>query len=233
MKALDKKERQDIFKLFLENSKLRFNEIEKSLDLRSNMVSYHLEQMQKLGLITKKRDFYHLTKDAEKFLPLIPNLTGESLSPLPVILVAVMNKDKILLLKRKRRPYKDYWGLIGGKMLHNESFSDASIRQAKEKANITCRFISINSVLHERVQGEQIIKHSFILFFAKTEADSIPFKHVERGELRWFSLDEIANHNIIPSDMWLIQNKLDSKISVNSAMMDEHDGTLSSFRILE
>ena len=38
---------------------------------------------------------------------------------------------------------------------------------------------------------------------------------------------------IIPSDFWLIKNKLDSKVEVRSAQMSEKDGDLSSFQIME
>ena len=51
--GLAKKEREEIFKLFTENRRLKFSEIEKNIKIRSNMVSYHLEQMQKEGLLQR------------------------------------------------------------------------------------------------------------------------------------------------------------------------------------
>ena len=57
--SLVKKEREEIFRLFLERTKLKFSEIERLTGIRSNMVSYHIEKMQKedkklLGELLKK-----------------------------------------------------------------------------------------------------------------------------------------------------------------------------------
>lgn len=227
--SLVKKEREQIFKLFLEKSKLKFNEIEKVLKIRSNMVSYHLTRMQKEGLLLKKGDFYSLTAAGEKYLPLFSHVIGEEMGPLPVVLIAVMKKDKLLLIQRNRRPYQNYWCMLGGKMLLEESFEEAALRLVKEKSGLSGKFVSINSILHERVEGEGIIKHSFILFFVKVEVKSEEVKESEHGKLTWFNLKNVAKEKVIPSDFWLIQNKLNAKIEVNSARMQEQEGELKDF----
>ncbi|MFH0701437.1 MAG: NUDIX domain-containing protein [Candidatus Woesearchaeota archaeon] len=231
--SLVKKEREQIFKQFLDQTKLKFNEIEKELKIRSNMVSYHLTQMQKEGLLQKKGDFYSLTAAGEKYLPIFSHVIGAELGPLPVVLVAVMNKDKILLIQRNKRPYKNYWSMIGGKMKLEESFVDTALRLVKEKSGLDGKFVSINSVLHERVEGEGMIKHSFILFFVKVEVQGTIVKESEHGKLKWFKLKELEGEKIIPSDLWLIQNKLNSKLEINSARMEEKEGELKSFRLEE
>jgi len=230
--SLVKKEREKIFRLFLENLKLKFNEIEKETGIRSNMVSYHLERMQEEGLLEKRGEYYLVTKNAEKYIPIFSNLIGKELSTLPVILVALINKNQILLMKRNRRPYKDYWSLIGGKMLLEEDFETASLRQVKEKTNLDCKYVGLSSVLHERVKGDRIIKHSFILFFAKTITKNKNFIESPHGKLKWFNLKDIGKkEKIIPSDLWLIKNKLNSKIDVKEATMLEKGGKLSRFKI--
>ena len=176
-KVLNKKEREAIFKLFLNKNKIKFTEIERSLNIKSNKLAYHLNKLQKEGLLEKKRDYYNLTKNAEKYIPIFSNITGENLSPLAVILVAVVNKDKILLIKRNNRPYKNHWCLIGGKMQFGESFKQSSLRLVNEKSGIDSKFISINSVLHETVKSEDKVKHDFILFFTKVYSDY--FKYTE------------------------------------------------------
>jgi len=228
--SLVKKEREEIFKLFLEQDKLKFSEIEKSLKIRSNMVSYHIEKMQEEGLLEKKGMYYHLTKEAEKFLPIIPHIIGQEMSPLPVILVAIVKDNDILLIKRKRRPYKNYWSMIGGKMLMEESYEEASKRLVKEKTGLKCKFISTNAILHEKVIGEDIIKHSFILFFTKVETIGSELKESEYGELKWFPLDKLKN--VIHSDLWLIENKLNSNIEINEAIMQEDNGKLINFELI-
>lgn len=231
--VLVKKEREEIFALFLNNTKLKFNEIEKQIKIRSNMVSYHLEKMQKEGILEKKEEYYYLTKKSERYIPIFSNIIGQEMSPLPVVLVAIVNKGKILMIKRSRRPYKDYWSLIGGKMTLEENFEQASLRQVKQKTKLEGKYVSINSVMHERVEGDDMIKHSFILFFTKVSTTQTELKKSEFGELKWVNISKVDKENIIPSDLWLIKNKLNSKISVKDAYMHEKDGELTSFKVLK
>ena len=217
MARIIEKERREIFKLFLKHDKLKFNEIEGLLKIRSNFLAYYLKEMQKEKLIDKKKGYYCLNKNAEKYLPVLSQIN--EVGPLPVVLAALINKDRILLMKRKIRPYKDYYGLIGGKIKMEEDFKEASLRIIKEKTSLNSEFISLNSVFYERV-FEKIIKHSFILFFAKLKTAETEFKESSYGSLKWFNLNKL-NRKIIPSDLWLIKNKLNSKLDLNSAFLTE------------
>jgi len=194
--GLVKKERAQIFKLFLNANKLKFNEIEKGIQVRSNMVSYHIDCMQKEDLLEKRGQYYVLTKTAERYLPLFTHVMSGELSPLPTVLVAVTNKDKLLLIKRTRRPYKNYWSLIGGKMRLEERFEDASLRQVRSKAALEGKYTSMNAVLHEQVEGEGLIKHSFILFFTKVITNETAVKSTDYGELKWFNTKDIEKEKI-------------------------------------
>ena len=201
MKGLVKKEREQIFRLFTEHAKLKFNEIEKALKIRSNMVSYHLEKMQQEDLLRKEGDYYSLTKKAERYLPILPHIIGQELSPLPIVLAAVTNDDRILLMKRNNRPYQNYWSLVGGKMKLEEDFKEASKRLVKEKTNLDADYKGIAGILHERVEGEKIIKYSFILFFVKMETNDLNFEESSYGKLKWFKISELEKEKVIPSDL--------------------------------
>jgi len=227
--SLAKEEREKIFGLFLESPKMRFNQIEKALKIRSNKLAYHLEMMQKEGLIQKKGFDYNLSEKGEKYIPIFSHITGTELSPLPVILVAIVNKNKILMIKRNKRPYKNYWSLIGGKMLLGEDFKEASLRLVKEKTNLNGSFASYNAVLHERVSGYKGVKYAFILFFTKVITKDIKFRESNHGNLRW--IGSLKKEKIIPSDRWLIINKLNSRIRITNALMRDREGELSEFRI--
>ncbi|MBR9676565.1 NUDIX domain-containing protein [Candidatus Woesearchaeota archaeon] len=232
-KTLVKKEREAIFELFLDKTKLKFSDIEKALSIRSNMVAYHLEQMIKQGLLEKKDDNYKLTSNAEKYIPVFEHVTGQEQSPLPIILVAVVHNGEVLLIQRNKRPYKDYWSLIGGKMLLEENFEQASLRLAKEKTGLEVEYDNVNAVLQEHVRGDDILKHSFILFLTTVKATTTQPKATNHGRLQWFALDELNKKEIIPSDYWLITNKLYHKADVTNAFMTEQNGELTSFKIIK
>lgn len=220
-KALNKEERMRIFELFLDKYTLKFSDIEKQLKIRSNALSYHLEMMKKQGLIEKNGENYQLTEDAESY---IPSLSASGIGPMPVILAAIIKKDKVLLIKRHSRPYKEYWSLIGGKMHMHENIPAAALRKSKEETGIDCTFKSLNAILHERVEGKGKIKHSFMLFFVKLEPNSS--KSVKAKDGKWFALSRLNKKDVIPTDYFLIRNKLNSRINIESAHMLDKESRL-------
>jgi ADP-ribose pyrophosphatase YjhB (NUDIX family) len=217
-----------IFRLFLEHRRLKFSEIEKLTGLRSNKLAYYLKGMQKGNILHKKGEHYCLTREAEKYLPLFSSRGRESLTTLPIVMVAIMRKGDILLIKRRKRPFKDYWCMIGGKMLFGETFEQATGRLAKGKASVKGRFLSLNAIMHERIRDNREIKHSFMLFFTKMAAKSADVKQTVAGELKWFSLDKVKKmkRRIVPSDYWLITNRLDSREEVKRIDMKDKGGRL-------
>ena len=233
--SLVKRERAEIFKLFLTAQRLKFSEIEKQLSIRSNMVAYHLMSMVKEGLLLKKGDSYELTAQAEKYIPIFSHVTGSETSPLPVVLVAVFHKKNILLIERVKRPYKGYLSLIGGKMLMEEDIVRASIRHVQEKTGLEASFVSTNAILQEHVYdaASGSVKHSFILFFVRAVVASEEVRESPHGPLKWFTPKEFAElRNVIPSDWWLLKNKLGSQIDMDTARMVDDQGTLKDFRML-
>ncbi len=196
-----RKERENIFRLFLSRNSLKFIEIEKSLKIHSNHLSYYLSSMMKEGLIYRKSKKYRLTKKGEQQLPIFANISSKTFGPIPVVLVHATHNKKVLLIKRTKRPYKNYIGLVGGKMRHEETFKDCALRLLREKAGIDGTFEGISSVMHEQVIDEGV-KHSFILFLAEVSVNDDP---------GLISINHVNKSRIIPSDYWLIRNK--SKIA--------------------
>ena len=217
---LKHKKRQEIFKQFIYNEKLRFNEIEKATKIRSNELAYFLNKLVEENILLKQGSYYKLSKNAEKLIPLF----GAEISPLPVILVACIKENKILLWKRKKRPYKNLWSLIGGRILLNETLQQASLRVLKEKTFIDSKFISINACINEKVEENGEIKHAIILFLTKVQ----PLTGIkEKPAVKWFNLSKLKQKSIIPSDYWLIKNKLNSKVSIPEETLKEKNGRLS------
>ncbi len=188
-----------ILDLFLYNNKLRFNEIEKNLKIRSNKLSYHLKKLIKTGILTKKQDSYELSEPAEH---LIPYLSSKK-AVLPVILIYIGNKNKAFLYKRQKRPFKGFLSLPGGRLLIKESIADAAKRIMKEKFNTEIKFKKINSVSLEQVKKSDKTIHSFLLILVSAESKT-PLTEINKNKSK-----------IIPSDYKLIKN-FDSEIIIKS-----------------
>ncbi len=212
----------DIFRQFLYADKLKFSEIERKTGIRSNELAYLVKRMVREGILEKSNEHYVVSEEYEKHIPLFPE--ASETTPLPVVLVACLSDGKILLVKRKKRAYKDYWSLPGGRIRTGETLKEASLRILKEKTFIDADFVSVNAVLHEHYGKGKNVKNAFILFLTRAKALN---EIKEKEHLKYFGRDETKNINMVPSDLWLIENRLDKNIDVREEMLEETKGRLS------
>lgn len=191
-----------VLELFLHNSKLKFNEIEKKLNERSNKVSYYLTNLVKKNVLEKNGDYYFLSEFSETLIPYLSDKKGM----LPVILIYLGDEkgNKCFLYNRTKRPFKNKLSLPGGRIFLGESIEEGSKRIMREKFGIEIEFKKVNSVSIEHVKKNEKIIHSFVLFFvfgkAKNKLDLISLKG--------------NKSKIIESDYNLIKNSLGKKLDV-------------------
>jgi DNA-binding Lrp family transcriptional regulator len=171
MKALENYDRKKIIEIFARNLNLKFNELEKLSDMRSNELSYHIKAMIEEGILKKEGDDYLLTSKGETIAERISHFTGKEVGHMVVVIVAVTKNEKILLLRREKKPFRGYWGMIGGKTIFNESISDAVEREVAEETGIKINkeTVKVRSVLLERVKTNQGISHGNILILTEAK----------------------------------------------------------------
>lgn len=189
-----------ILNLFLYNHKMKFNEMEKEIKVRSNQLAYHLKNLIQKEIISKEKEGYKLADDFEH---LIPYLTNKN-SVLPVILIALKNKKNIFLIERNKRPFKDKLSLPGGRIILGENIQNATERIMKEKFNINCKLEKTNSISLEHVIKNGRTIHSFLLILvtAKTK-DKIKFSELDKNKSK-----------IISSDYKLLKKDLNKEIEI-------------------
>jgi len=212
----------DIFALFLTAPALRFKDIAAKIDLRTNLLSYHLERLIAQGKLIKDDDVYRVAKDAESLLPKSSVQARSEQYPLTIVVVAIQQGKKICLLQRTKRPYQKYWGMIGGKLRLAESIADAAVREAREEAGLLCTFDRVAAVLHERVDDAGLIKHGFVIFLCVVRATDTVLKASDEGQVAWYSLTKLPQ-NIIPSDALMIRQFLEKTASVQNIILTEKD----------
>lgn len=230
-KTLSKKERENIFALFLRKRQMKFNEIEKELGVRSNHLSYHLAELIRDGVFEKEGENYKLTKEGEKLIPAFAHLTGKEEGPITIVASAVLNGGRICLLKRNKRPYMGYWSIPGGKLKLSESVRDAALREVKEETGLDCRFDKVSSVLHERVKDEGMMKHAFVIFLCKLATEQTELKVSDEGGLEWFELSDLPKE-MIPSDRLMVEELLDGDFSCKTVILEDKDGKLGKMKVI-
>lgn len=181
-----------ILSLFLKNNKLKFNQIEKLLQIRSNKLDYHIKKLINKKILEKSGEFYQLSETSEFLIPYL----SDKKTLLPVLLVLIGNKRKAFLYKRTKRPYQGFLSLPGGRILLGESISESVKRIMKEKSNVDATLDKINSITLEHLIKNKKTINSFLLIFvtAKTK-DKLLLTDIDKNKKL-----------IIKSDYILIKN---------------------------
>ncbi|MEA3329798.1 MAG: NUDIX domain-containing protein [Nanoarchaeota archaeon] len=197
---------KNILELFLFDNKLKFNEIVKALNQRSNKIAYHLKKLIKKQILIKENETYSLSKTSEKLIPYL----SDKKSTLPIILIHLGNEKQCLLYKRKKRPFKDILSLPGGRLLIKESIQQATKRILKEKHNIKSKLKKVNSVSLEHVKNKNKKVHSFLLIFVTvTSKDKISLTNIKENKSK-----------IISSDYKLLKKDLDKEIKIQTLISE-------------
>lgn len=212
--------RKRMFEVFLHHNIVKFNVIEKETGFRSNEVAYLLNQFIREGVIKKNQELYQLGEHAEQFVPFFVQ-SMENLSPLPVVLIAYRHGEKILVLRRTKKPYLDYWGLPGGRIRVHETIEEAASRIMHEKAFVHGAYKGVNAIIHEQHNVSKIM-HAYFLFLVTIEGEHI--KDVPGR--KWTTLSGMDSLAMIPSDRWFAQHKLGETISIPHEIVDEKEDGL-------
>ena len=122
-----------------------------------------------------------------------------------VVLCALTDNGKILMIKRNKDPYKGLWGLLGGKIEFGEHVEDTAVREFYEETGIKAEFVNVAGIASEILyeKGEKI--SHFLIFVAKLSSAETRFTESDEGQLKWFELDKLDKEMMIPSDYLMVQ----------------------------
>ena len=109
--------------------------------------------------------------------------------PKQAVHVFLIHENKILLLLRKKEPYKDCWCPPSGKLDGDESPEQAALRETLEEVNL---HVTLEQSLGSYVNPETgFLNHFFATtVFSGTVNNNEPDKH---ETVAWFSLDQIPD----------------------------------------
>lgn len=223
---LSNKERIAIFNLLSENKKLKFNKIIDELKISSNKLSYQLNLMKEKNFIVNNDGEYQLSIEAQRLIPYFSQIFKKEVGVLPVILGIVKNEDKILLIERKKMPYKGYFGLFGGKQISGETIPETIEREVYEESRIKAKFQNYNAVVYERIKENEQFKHSFLLIITTLTTESFDAFEQNEGKVQWFKLKDLIEgkvKNMIPSDLEFIKRYQNKIIEIDHYLVEETD----------
>ncbi len=150
-------------------------------------------------------------------------ITNITLSP-------VIYKDKFLLIKRIKWPYKNLWSLPGGKIELGEHPQDTIVREIFEETNLKVKFVAIRGVVSEILYDKNKINGQFVLWVCETISKSDQAKEEDEGQVKWFTKEELVKNKakIIPSDYQMIETfflKSKAKLALHKSHMHKNGKT--------
>lgn len=104
---------------------------------------------------------------------------------LNVVLVFNKEKDKILMCKREKNPYKGLYNLVGGKLEEGENELDGAYRELEEETGITSSDISLKHVMNF---DYKLLDMELELFAGRLNKDKELIEEVNK--LYWINADE-------------------------------------------
>ena len=113
---------------------------------------------------------------------------------IPVVIIYVFNeKGGILLFKREKPPFKDYWETCGGHIEFGERVKDAAARELEEETGLKIEPVFVNYWDHI----ESDVFHRVVLTFAVKINSSDKITLREHNQYKWFRMDELPE-KIVP-----------------------------------
>lgn len=133
-------------------------------------------------------------------------------TPLLAIDIAIIcERESVVLIKRKNRPYKDSWALPGGFVEYEETVESAAIREAKEETGLEVGLNGIAGVYSDPKRDPRGHVVS-ICFIAKKTGGNLRAA-TDASDTRCFSKEEILHldlafdHEKILKDVFELQKQ--------------------------
>ncbi len=118
--------------------------------------------------------------------------------------ILLSNNNEVLLLKRKREPYANWWSFPGGKLKHGEMLREGVTREIREETTLEMHEPVLRALLNERYYDKSTLCAHFLLFYWQERNRILPsdigrIATSVEGELSWFPLVSLPNR-FVPSD---------------------------------
>jgi 8-oxo-dGTP diphosphatase len=100
--------------------------------------------------------------------------------------------NKILLIKRNTKPFKDYWALPGGRMDPGEKIEQTVVREVKEETGLDVAIVSIvGEYVEKGVKDDIEYEYYPTCFEVKPVGGELKKQESEIQEIKAFSLDAL------------------------------------------
>lgn len=115
--------------------------------------------------------------------------------PLVAVGGVIINRNKILLVKRAHPPNKDMWAIPGGKLEYGETLEDAVKREMLEETNLEVKVLNLLSLIQMIKEGFHYVILDFLCEIVGGNLNPAS----DAADAKFFSIEEVKNLNTSPT----------------------------------
>lgn len=127
---------------------------------------------------------------------------NQGIHVISAIFTVIDNQVKVLLIKRKNKPYENMWGLVGGALYNNETLEDGTIREIFEKTGLSnvnlFQFGTYDEI--DKTPDMRMVAVCYLGVIDASKATLIK-ENKNTSDASWFSINSVPelafNHNKI------------------------------------
>ncbi len=175
-----------------------FSEMQKATSLTSDHFNFHIKKLIDEGYVQKGETNYALTRKGKEYANRMDTDENE-IEKQPKVSIAITLERKgedgcreFLFQQRKKNPYFDYWGRVGGKMRWGESVIEAAKRELLEETGLEAEF-EYRLLYHKRDfsnQTGELLEDKIFLCVLATEYSGQLIEEFEGGVNKWMSVPQ-------------------------------------------
>lgn len=189
-----------ILRHLLFSTEASFADILKTTDMTSDHFNFHIKKLLEEGYVEKLEKGYKLSRKGKEYANRMDTDENE-IEKQPKISIAITLERKgekgereFLFQQRKKHPYYDFWGRVGGKIRWGETIIEAANRELMEETGLEADF-EYKLLYHKRDFDKKTKKLLEDKVFLCVYADSYRGELIEEfegGVNRWMTHEEFA-----------------------------------------
>lgn len=167
---------------------------------RSNKFAYHLKVLVKKELVKKTPKGYSLTTKGKQQVAYLERTTGEQWKfPIVAVIAVITEGEKVLVLQRKKEPFREYWGFHGGKLHATQNLLECAEQAIKEETGLTCD-VELKGLLSTRTfQGDDLSYNHQLFVVQATNPTGTLLQETKKGKNRWVTKSDIKDLETLPN----------------------------------
>jgi len=175
-----------------------FTDLQKATNLTSDHFNFHIKKLIDEGYVDKSDKHYKLTHKGKEYANRMDTDENEiEKQPKVSIVITLERKNnkgerEFLFQQRKKNPYFDFWGRVGGKIRWGETIIQAANRELLEETGLTAKF-EYRLLYHKRdfnkATGKLLEDKIFLCVYA-TDFNGTLTETFEGGVNRWMTEEE-------------------------------------------